>query len=168
MARTDRLFRLIDALRRLPPPVTAAQLAAETEVSPRTLYRDIDTLRRGGALIDGAPGYGYTLTEDTALPPQTFTQEEIEALVLGLAEAQHRGDPALSAAADTALGKIIATLPDRMQRQAQHAAIMVRRVERSVANPPRLLGRTGAGYRLCRCHGGCVGPADFAAGDGLS
>ena len=130
MARTDRLFRLIDALRRLPPPVTAAQLAAETEVSPRTLYRDIDTLRRGGALIDGAPGYGYTLTEDTALPPQTFTQEEIEALVLGLAEAQHRGDPALSAAADTALGKIIATLPDRMQRQAQHAAIMVRRVER--------------------------------------
>ena len=104
-------------------------------MSQRTLYRDIETLRAGGALIDGAPGYGYTLTEDTALPPQTFTREEIEALLLGLAEVPHRGDAALAAAADTALGKIIATLPDRQQRQAQHAAVMVRRYER----PPRPL-----------------------------
>ena len=133
MARTDRLFRLLDTLRRLPAPVTAARLAEETGVSCRTLYRDIDTLRSGGALIDGAPGYGYTLTEDTALPPQTFTREEIEALLLGLAEVPHRGDAALAAAADTALGKIIATLPDRQQRQAQHAAVMVRRYERPLA-----------------------------------
>ena len=133
MARTDRLFRLLDTLRRLPAPVTAARLAAETGVSPRTLYRDIETLRAGGALIDGAPGYGYTLTEDSALPPQTFTREEIEALLLGLAEVPHRGDRALAAAADTALAKIIATLPDRQQRQAQHAAVMVRRWERPAA-----------------------------------
>ena len=133
MARTDRLFRLLDTLRRLPAPVTAARLAEETNVSPRTLYRDIETLRAGGALIDGAPGYGYTLTEDSALPPQTFTREEIEALLLGLAEVPHRGDAALAAAADTALAKIIATLPDRQQRQAQHAAVMVRRWERPAA-----------------------------------
>ncbi|MCB5199407.1 YafY family transcriptional regulator [Loktanella sp. TSTF-M6] len=133
MARTDRLFRLLDTLRRLPQPVTAARLADETGVSERTLYRDIDTLRAGGALIDGAPGYGYTLTEDLALPPQTFTREEIEALLLGLAEVPHRGDRALALAAETALGKIIATLPDRQQRQAQHAAVMVRRAERPAA-----------------------------------
>lgn len=30
MARADRLFRLLDALRRLPPPATAALLARET------------------------------------------------------------------------------------------------------------------------------------------
>ena len=47
MARPDRLFRLLSALRSLPKPVTAARLAAETEVSERTLYRDIDTLRAG-------------------------------------------------------------------------------------------------------------------------
>ena len=64
MARADRLFRLLDALRRLPAPVTADRLADETGVSPRTLYRDIDALRAAGALIDGAPGFGYTLTED--------------------------------------------------------------------------------------------------------
>ena len=136
MARTDRLFRLLDTLRRLPAPVTAARLAEATGVSPRTLYRDIETLRAGGALIDGAPGYGYTLTEDSALPPQTFTREEIEALLLGLAEVPHRGDAALAAAADTALAKIIATLPDRQQRQAQHAAVMVRRWERPAAPAP--------------------------------
>ena len=136
MPRTDRLFRLLDTLRRLPAPVTAARLAEETGVSPRTLYRDIETLRAGGALIDGAPGYGYTLTEDTALPPQTFTREEIEALLLGLAEVPHRGDAALAAAADTALAKIIATLPDRQQRQAQHAAVMVRRYERPASAVP--------------------------------
>ncbi|MFZ3581221.1 helix-turn-helix transcriptional regulator [Loktanella sp. DJP18] len=102
-------------------------------MSPRTLYRDIDTLRAGGALIDGAPGYGYTLTEDSALPPQTFTREEIEALLLGLGEVPHRGDRALAAAAATALAKIIATLPDRQQRQAQHAAVMVRWFERPAA-----------------------------------
>ena len=129
MARTDRLFRLLAALRRLPAPVTAARLAEETGVSARTLYRDIETLRAGGALIDGAAGFGYTLTEDPALPPQNFTREEIEALVLGLSEAAVRGDPALSRAAETALSKIVATLPDRLQQQVQHAVVQVRRYE---------------------------------------
>lgn len=138
MPRADRLFRLLDALRRLPPPVTAAQLAEETEVSPRTLYRDIDTLRAGGALIDGAAGLCYTLTEDPALPPQMFTRLEVEALVLGLAEVRLAGDAALARAADTALGKIIATLPERVQRQAIHATHQVYRYERRPPAPAHL------------------------------
>ena len=64
MTRTDRLMRLMDALRRLPAPVTAARLAEQTGVSPRQMYRDIATLRAGGALIDGAAGVGYSLTEE--------------------------------------------------------------------------------------------------------
>lgn len=127
MPRTDRMFRLLTALRSLPAPVTAARLAQATEVSQRTLYRDIDTLRAGGALIDGAPGYGYRLVEDTALPPQTFTRDEIEALVLGLGEVPYKGDAGLTAAAETALSKIIATLPERQQRQAMHAVVGVHR-----------------------------------------
>ncbi|MBI1220866.1 MAG: WYL domain-containing protein [Rhodobacteraceae bacterium] len=130
MARADRLFRLLDALRRLPAPVTAARLAEETDVSARTLYRDIETLRAGGALIDGAPGFGYTLTEDPALPPQTFSRTEIEALVLGLAELRYIGDRALAAAAATALAKITATLPERQQRQALHAVVQSYRFTR--------------------------------------
>ena len=77
MARTDRLMRLMDCLRRLPAPVTAARLAQETDVSPRQLYRDIATLRAGGALIDGEAGLGYRLTEDPALPPQSFSRKSL-------------------------------------------------------------------------------------------
>ncbi len=127
MSRADRLFRLLTALRMLPQPVTAARLANETGVSERTLYRDIDALRAGGALIDGAAGLGYTLTEDPALPPQMFTRLEVEALVLGLAEVRLAGDPALAKAAEAAQAKIIATLPERVQRQAVHAVSLTYR-----------------------------------------
>jgi predicted DNA-binding transcriptional regulator YafY len=138
MSRPDRLFRLLHALRTLPQPVTAARLAAETEVSERTLYRDIDTLRAGGALIDGAAGLGYTLTEDPALPPQMFTRLEVEALVLGLAEVRIAGDPALARAAEAAMAKITATLPERVQRQAIHAVSQTYRFERRAAAPAHL------------------------------
>ena len=138
MARSDRLFRLLTALRTLPQPVTAARLAEETEVSERTLYRDIDTLRAGGALIDGVAGLGYTLTEDPALPPQMFTRLEVEALVLGLAEVRLAGDPALARAAEVALAKITATLPERVQRQAIHVVQQTYRFERRPAAPAHL------------------------------
>jgi predicted DNA-binding transcriptional regulator YafY len=129
MARSDRLFRLLQALRSLPSPVTAARLAEETGVSPRSLYRDIDSLRAAGAVIDGERGFGYRLTEDIALPPQTFTRLEIEALVLGLGEVRHMGEPELAKAAEAVLSKIIATLPDRLQQQTVHAVSQVHRFE---------------------------------------
>ena len=124
MARADRLFRLLDALRRLPAPVTAARLAAETGVSERTLYRDIDALRAAGALIDGAAGYGYTLTEDPAVPPQMFDRMELEALVLGLGLLHWQGDPALADAAERVLAKVTATLPPRKAEEARHVALL--------------------------------------------
>ncbi len=138
MARTDRLFRLLTAMRMLPQPVTAARLAEETGVSERTLYRDIDTLRAGGALIDGAAGLGYTLTEDPALPPQMFTRLEVEALVLGLAEVRQMGDPALAEAAATAMARITATLPERVQRQAVHAVSHSYRLNRKADAPAHI------------------------------
>lgn len=133
MAKSDRLLRLLHLLRRLPPPVTAARLAAELEVSERTVYRDIDGLRAGGAGIDGSAGYGYVLAEDPALPPQMFSRLEVEALVAGLAEVRHSGDPALARAAADALAKIVASVPERVQRQAMHAVTQVYKWRR----PPR-------------------------------
>ena len=112
MAKTDRLFRLLHLIRGLRPPVTAARLAAAMEVSERTIYRDIDSLRAAGARIEGEAGLGYTMTEDPALPPQTFTQIEIEALTLGLADVAQRGDPDLSEAADDALPDLCNPAPD--------------------------------------------------------
>jgi predicted DNA-binding transcriptional regulator YafY len=114
-------------MRVMPPPITAERLAAETGVSLRSLYRDIDSLRAAGARIEGERGYGYRLTEDYALPPQTFTRIEIEALVLGLSEVRHIGDPALAEAATAVLAKVAATLPDEREQQMFHAVSQVYR-----------------------------------------
>jgi predicted DNA-binding transcriptional regulator YafY len=130
MPRPDRLFRLLHLLRSLPAPVTAARLAAETEVSVRAIYRDIASLRAAGARIEGEAGYGYVLAEDPALPPQSFTRIEIEALLLGLAEAQNSGDAQIATAAQSVLSKVIATLPERQQREAAHAVQYVHRLNR--------------------------------------
>lgn len=123
-------------MRVLPSPVTAARLAEETGVSLRSLYRDIDSLRAAGARIDGERGYGYRLIEDVALPPQTFDRTEIEALVLGLAEVRHMGDPALAQAAASALAKVAATLPDRAEQHVLHAVSQVRRSETRFSKIP--------------------------------
>lgn len=127
MAKSERLLQLMQLLRLLPPPVQAARLAEELGVSQRTLYRDIDSLRRTGAIIDGAAGFGYTLVEDPALPPMMFNADEMEALVLGLREVSEIGDPVLASAARHVLAKVGAVLPDRMRQQMQNATLSVAR-----------------------------------------
>jgi predicted DNA-binding transcriptional regulator YafY len=127
MSRSERLIRLLQALRELPAPVTAIQLARETQVSVRSIYRDIESLRASGAHIDGERGVGYRLVEDGTLPPQTFSRIEIEALVLGLKEVRHMGDPLLAAAAASVLAKVSATLPSARQQQIVHAVSEVHR-----------------------------------------
>lgn len=124
MSRSDRLFRLLDTLRRLPPPVTAARLAGETGVSERTIYRDIESLRAAGAIIDGEAGFGYTLTEDNAVPPQMFDRLELEAVMLGLGWLEWQGDPALAEAAKRAIAKVTASLPARKADEARHVALL--------------------------------------------
>ena len=129
MARSDRLFRLLQAMRVMPAPSTAARLAAGTEISLRSLYRDIESLRAAGARIEGARGYGYRLIEDYSLPPQTFDRVEIEAIALGLAEVKHMGDPKLAKAAISVLAKVAATLPDDREQYLFHAISQVYRPE---------------------------------------
>jgi predicted DNA-binding transcriptional regulator YafY len=122
MNRTERLFVLMDALRRHRRPVTAADLAAEAGVSVRTIYRDIDALVRLGAPIDGEAGLGYVLRAGFFLPPLAFDREELEALVLGARWVLRRTDEKLARAAKNALAKIAAaTQEDRRDEIARSA-----------------------------------------------
>lgn len=114
-------------LRSKPKPVIAEVLAEALEVSKRTLYRDIEALRRVGAQIDGEAGVGYTLVEDIAMPPQSLTRLEAEALAIGMAEVQYRGDEKLAGAARDAMSKITATLKETQQRDVLHAVSQVYR-----------------------------------------
>lgn len=136
MNRTHRLFQMMTALRRMPAPVRAAQLADEMNVSLRTIYRDIEGLRGLGAVIDGEAGFGYTLIEDAALPPLGFENDELEALVLGLRDVAVIGDPALARAAESALAKLTARVPPRQAHRLQHAILDARRFRRPA--PPRI------------------------------
>jgi len=111
MSRAQRLLDLIQLLRGYRRPVSGAVLAEALGISLRTLYRDIETLNAQGAQIDGEPGVGYVLRPGFMLPPLMFSEDEIEAIVLGSRWVADRTDAALSDAARSALAKISAVLP---------------------------------------------------------
>ena len=115
MDKTERLFSVMDALRRHRRPVTAAVLAEEQRVSVRTLYRDMQTLIGLGAPITGEAGVGYMLKPGFFLPPLMFSAEELEALVLGARWVQAQPDGELAEAAKNALGKIATASPDDLR-----------------------------------------------------
>src|SRR6266404_2887831 len=112
MSRSERLLTLIQVLRRHRRPVAGAVLARELSVSLRTVYRDIQSLAAGGAPIEGEAGVGYVLRPGYTLPPLMFTDEEIEAIVLGSRMVAASTDARLANAARDALAKITAVLPE--------------------------------------------------------
>ena len=125
MSRAHRLLDLIQILRRHRYPVTGAALAAELGISLRTLYRDIATLQEQGAHINGEPGLGYVLRPGFMLPPLMFSEDEIEALVLGSRWVAERGDARLGSAARNALAKIAAVLPSELRDALDASALLV-------------------------------------------
>lgn len=125
MRRADRLFEILQHLRRQRAPVTAVALADELEVSPRTIYRDMAALMAQGLPIEGEAGIGYVLRPGFDLPPLMFTPDEIEAIVLGAQLIRRTGDTGLERAARDVVAKVEAVLPvdlrDRLARTALYA-----------------------------------------------
>jgi predicted DNA-binding transcriptional regulator YafY len=125
MSRAERLLQLLQLLRRHRYPIAGAALAAELGISLRSLYRDIATLQSQGADIEGEAGLGYVLRPGFTLPPLMFSQEEIEAIVLGSRWVADRADDQLGLAAKNALAKIAAVLPQDLRDELETNALLV-------------------------------------------
>lgn len=115
MRRADRLFQIIQILRRSTRPVTAGEIAAELEVSSRTVYRDVADLIAQRVPIQGEAGFGYILDDAFDMPPLMLTPDEIEAAVLGAQWVAGRGDPVLANAARDLIAKITSVVPERLR-----------------------------------------------------
>ncbi len=115
MRRAERLFQIIQVLRRSSLPVTGAALAAELEVSTRTVYRDVADLMAQRVPITGEAGLGYLLAAEYDMPPLMLTPAELEAIVLGAQWVAGRGDALLSPAARDVLAKVSTAVPAHLR-----------------------------------------------------
>jgi predicted DNA-binding transcriptional regulator YafY len=125
MSRAERLLELLQVLRGYKRAVTSEKLASKLGISVRTLYRDIASLQAQGADIRGEPGLGYVLKPGFTLPPLMFTQDEIEALVLGSRWVAESADHELAAAAKQVMNKISAVLPTELRIALETSALLV-------------------------------------------
>jgi predicted DNA-binding transcriptional regulator YafY len=125
MRRMSRLFEIVQMLAIARRPLTADQIAARLEVTPRTLYRDMAALQAMRIPIEGERGLGYVLRSGYTLPPLMFTLEETEAIVLALGLLDRRGDTELQAAAGQVGEKIAAAMPLPLRDRLGNGALRV-------------------------------------------
>jgi predicted DNA-binding transcriptional regulator YafY len=115
MRKAARLFEIIQLLRSARQPMTAAEIAIELEVVPRSIYRDIAALQGMRVPIEGSRGIGYILRPGFNLPPLMFSIDETEAIVLAMALLERTGDVALKQAAKSVRSKIAGVVPDPLR-----------------------------------------------------
>ncbi|MEW5560564.1 YafY family protein [Enterobacter asburiae] len=126
MRRADRLFQIIQILRRTKLPVTAARLADELEVSKRTVYRDLADLAGQRVPVEGEAGSGYRLSEYYDFPPLMFTPDELDALLLGVELVQRLPDATLVNNAKDVLSKISSVIPGKLQSVLNPSAVALK------------------------------------------
>lgn len=129
MRRGDRLFEIIEILRRARGPISGRSIGEELGVTKRTIYRDIAALMAQGVPIEGEAGVGYILEAGFHMPPLMLTSDEIEATVLGAQWVRTRGEPEMALAAEKLLTKIEAVSPPRFQTSFVEPATSVAPVE---------------------------------------
>ncbi len=124
--RADRLLSILLLLQaRGPRKLTAGQLAAELEVSERTIYRDIDALSAAGVPVYGEPGPagGYALLDSYRTTLTGLTDGELRALfMLNIPDAL--AELGVSGQLRSALLKLSAALP--ATRRADEAQVRQR------------------------------------------
>ena len=87
--------------------------------------RDIADLVGSGVPVGGEAGVGYVMRAGYDLPPLMFTQDEIVALVAGARLIRAWGGMAMAAAAEEALVKINAVMPDGARDRAERVQVQI-------------------------------------------
>ncbi|TCP33642.1 YafY family protein [Sphingomonas sp. BK235] len=141
MRRADRLFEIVQLLRRARAPLTADAIAAELETSRRSVYRDIAALVAQRVPIRGEAGIGYVLDRGFDMPPLMLTSDEVEAVVLGAQWVVVHADDGLARAAADVLAKIAAVVPERLRAAIDEPAVIT---------PPAWSERGDAGVDVAR------------------
>lgn len=115
MRRADRLFEILQVLRRAKRPLTAMAIAEQLETSQRTVYRDLAALMARRVPIRGEAGVGYVLERGFDLPPLMLTANEIESVVLGAQWVAANADGTLAKAAADVLAKVATIVPKELR-----------------------------------------------------
>lgn len=115
MRRAERLFEIVQLLRRTRGPISGQTIANELGVSKRSIYRDIAALLNQGVPIRGEAGVGYVLEQGFDMPPLMLTSDELDAAVLGAHWVASRGEPELAKAALNLISKIEVMIPERLR-----------------------------------------------------
>lgn len=120
--RASRLVTLLFVLQRR-RAATAAELAAELEVSERTIYRDVAALTDAGVPLwtEPGPAGGIRLVDGWRTRLDGLTAPEAAAL-LGVAAPQVLSDLGMGAALAGAQAKLLATMPESVRAQAATVA----------------------------------------------
>lgn len=124
MRRADRLFQIVQFLRKRRRAVTARVMAEEFGICTRTLYRDIQDLSASGVPILGEAGVGYVLDRNYELPPLMFDVDELEAIVLGINMVGNWTDEAFAGRARSAQRKIEGALPPALLERLQQLVLL--------------------------------------------
>jgi predicted DNA-binding transcriptional regulator YafY len=116
MNRFDRALGIL-LLLRSGRTRSAAELARRFEVSPRTIYRDIETLSAVGVPVyaEQGRGGGFRLVEGYFLPPITFSAGEATSLLTGLALLRRLRARPFPIDLDAAGAKLLAALPEHLR-----------------------------------------------------
>ena len=133
----------------------ADPVAAELEISKRTVYRDIADLVGQRVPIRGEAGVGYVLEAGSDLPPLMLTQDEIEAAVLGAQWVARHSDPILARAAEDLIAKIGAVVPERLRPYLLEPATdtpPVRDLAADGLDMARVRAQIHAGRKIALCY----------------
>lgn len=140
MDRAARLHALTEELRRAGDRGrTAEQLAAQFEVTTRTIKRDIAVLQSSGAPIwaTAGPGGGYGIIGNGTLPPVNFTPAQAVSVALALTAFR---DAPFATDGRAALAKLLDVM-DAESRERVHrlgAKVWIRRDDDTASAEPRI------------------------------